>query len=151
MYCDLYLPFPTSTPGAGPSTSATSKKGKAKAVVAPVQNASRNCWEGLTQKDKEDADKSFAMAGHCKYDRSSRERQLTLERSLIRFSGVYPRGELGCFDEINHGCTQPILKPGSVSSTRSTLFGTDSRIEKTCAVVKIDHHLGRFNTAWTRE
>lgn len=66
MYCDLYLPFPTSTPGAGPSNSATSKKGKAKAVAAPVQNASRNCWEGLTQKEKEDADKTFALVGHRK-------------------------------------------------------------------------------------
>ncbi|GHJ86684.1 hypothetical protein NliqN6_3086 [Naganishia liquefaciens] len=67
MYCDLYLPFPTSSPGAGPSTTATSKKGKAKAVVAPVENVNRNCWEGLTQKEKEDADKTFALAGHLGY------------------------------------------------------------------------------------
>lgn len=67
MYCDLYLPFPTSSPGAGPSTTTSAKKGKGKAVAAPVQQVGdRNCWEGLSQKEKEDADKVFAVAGHRK-------------------------------------------------------------------------------------
>lgn len=77
MYCDLYLPFPISTPGAGPSNTAISKKGKAKAVAAPVQSVSRSCWEGLTQKEKEDADKTFAMAGHCKCGHVNSESRAT--------------------------------------------------------------------------
>jgi hypothetical protein len=68
MYCDLYLPFPTSSPGAGPSTNTSTKKGKGKAAAAPVQQTvNGNCWDGLPQKEKEDADKTFAVAGHCEF------------------------------------------------------------------------------------
>ncbi|KAI5452304.1 RNA-binding RNA processing protein rpp1 [Naganishia albida] len=68
MYCDLYLPFPTSSPGAGPSTSTSTKKGKGKAAAAPVQQTvNRTCWDDLPQKEKEDADKTFAIAGHLGY------------------------------------------------------------------------------------
>lgn len=68
MYCDLYLPFPTSSPGAGPSTATSTKKGKGKAAAAQVQQTgNRTCWEGLPQKEKEDADKVFAIAGHCEF------------------------------------------------------------------------------------
>jgi hypothetical protein len=68
MYCDLYLPFPTSSPGAGPSTATSTKKGKGKAAAAQVQQTGdRTCWEGLPQKEKEDADKVFAIAGHCEF------------------------------------------------------------------------------------
>ncbi|KAJ9110496.1 hypothetical protein QFC19_001622 [Naganishia cerealis] len=67
MYCDLYLPFPTSTPGAGPSSNNAIKKGKGKATAAPVEQKSQSCWEGVGSKEKEEVDKVFALAGHLGY------------------------------------------------------------------------------------
>ncbi|KAJ9097231.1 hypothetical protein QFC21_004900 [Naganishia friedmannii] len=67
MYCDLYLPFPTSSPGAGPSNNNASKKGKGKAPPALVEQKPRNCWDGVGAKEKEEVDKVFALAGHLGY------------------------------------------------------------------------------------
>ena len=80
MYCDLYLPFPTSSPGAGPSTNNASKKGKGKATPTPVEQKPRNCWHGVGVKEKEEVDKVFALVGHCKSHDSP---QLQLQCLLV--------------------------------------------------------------------
>lgn len=143
MYCDLYLPFPTSTPGAGPSTGPASKKGKGKAAAAPVQPASRDCWDGLAQREKEDADKVFAVAGHCELAIMTyilRPRLFTL--MVLADSGIYNCSQLDTLDKNDGSTAKPFLRTGSLSPARPPPFGNDDRFKTTCSVVQADYHSG---------
>lgn len=112
MYCDLYLPFPTSSPGAGPSTSTSTKKGKGKAAAAPVlQTVNRTCWDDLPQKEKEDADKTFAISGHRKpiVQKHSNVTSYSIYPDRL-CSGIYPRSEFDTLDAKHCSTAEPICK-----------------------------------------
>jgi hypothetical protein len=139
MYCDLYLPFPTSSPGAGPSTNNASKKGKGKASPAPVEQKARTCWDGVAAKDKEEVDKVFALAGHCKcHDYWLDLRPACFNTSPI--SGLHDRSKFGAFNAVEHRAVKSFCEPGASSRPRPTIFRQYKRFETVSAVIQNNNH-----------
>ncbi|KAL7422296.1 RNA-binding RNA processing protein rpp1 [Cryptotrichosporon argae] len=69
MYYDLFVPFPS--PDA-PEPKKKKDKGKGKAAAAPApappEDATRDCWAGLAQSEREAVALRVALEGHLGYD-----------------------------------------------------------------------------------